>query len=71
MSDCRHFREHGEGVEWPPDVALDHFLDCLGADLEVWARILHQSRQAAKCFLLDHEGQIADLEHRLFVKGRR
>jgi hypothetical protein len=61
---CPHEREFGEGVEWPSDVSLAHFDNCLTPDsrLIVWNGARKMADAGSRCALHDHSGRISLLE---------
>lgn len=42
---CDHFKEYGEGFEWPVEISLEHFDDCLSPEERLW--LWTQARAAA------------------------
>lgn len=57
---CSHQLAYPENVEWPADVALDHFLHCLTEEqrLERWKAIRKTVRMGQNCVMQDHAGGI-------------
>jgi hypothetical protein len=57
---CSHFTEHGEGVEWPIEVSLEHFDDCLEPEqrLQRWEQARDMANRAIQCNMSDHAGAI-------------
>lgn len=54
---CDHVKVHGEGVEWPIWISLEHFDDCLPADkrLRRWEQIRDMANRSIDC-LIHHSG---------------
>jgi hypothetical protein len=48
---CTHFVEYGEGVEWPIEVSLEHFDDCLTPEdrLRYWGQTRDMANRAIDC----------------------
>lgn len=61
---CPHEREFGEGTEWPDDVSLAHFDNCLTPDsrLYVWEGARRMAEAGSRCVFHDHPGRISLLQ---------
>jgi len=61
---CRHVAEHGEGVEWPIDVSLDHFDNCLTPErrLDFYTRMRQWAVEATQCLIADHAGLLHEVQ---------
>lgn len=57
---CKHKQTRPEGAEWPADVALEHFDQCLTPErrAEVWADIRKRENVGWRCVMEDHDGRI-------------
>lgn len=62
---CEHRERTPEGVEMTLEDSLDHFLQCLtrGQQLNYWAHMREDGSIARRCYMADHENEIAALNH--------
>jgi hypothetical protein len=60
---CMHFAECGEGVEWPIEISLEHFDDCLEPEqrLQRWEQTRDMVNRAIQCNMSDHAGAIEQI----------
>lgn len=61
---CPHEAEFGEDVEWPDDVSLAHFDNCLTPDgrLFLWKGARRMADHGSRCTLRGHAMQIRQLQ---------
>jgi hypothetical protein len=57
---CDHFAKYGEGVEWPIEISLAHFDDCLAPEkrIQYWVHARDMANRALVCEMRDHSGAI-------------
>ena len=57
---CSHVQEYGEGVEWPNEISLEHFDDCLTGEqrIKYWEHSRAMANRALDCEMHDHSGLI-------------